>query len=245
MSLDNITVILPTQNEQENILAFLNALPEWVPLIVIDGSTDSTIDMIQELRPEKTEILRHSGTIAEARQLGAQQAETPWVLFTDADVNFAPDYFDLLQSYHGYDVIYDVIYGPKLSQHKHQKYYDWCAWGQQFSDWLGIPAASGSNMLVNRHTFFSVGGFDLKLPCNEDSELIWRIKKHGYQVLYNPELIVYAHDHRRLEQGKIKKTLHTLTRCLFVYYDLLPEKLRTHDWGYWSQNQEINEILTH
>jgi GT2 family glycosyltransferase len=127
-----------------------------------------------------------------------------------------------------------VYYGPKLSQDRYRRYYRWFAAGQHLSHACGIPAASGSNMLLPRSVLAAVGGFDLQLNCNEDSELIWRIKRAGFPVNFRNDLIVYATDHRRIERGRTIETLHSIARCLLLYTDLLPPNLRGLDWGYWQ-----------
>jgi GT2 family glycosyltransferase len=228
--LDNITVVVPTRNEQHNIIAFLDSLPSWVPLVVVDASQDATLEVIKTHRPECTQVVRHLGSVSEARQLGAEAAQTGWLLFTDADVVFPPDYFGRWGCYQGYD----VIYGPKLSAGELADYYRWFARGQGLLHRLGIPAASGSNLLISRHAFLVAGGFDLRLSCNEDTELVWRAKRRGYPILFVPDLVVYARDRRRLERGGLCKILHSFLRCVLLYYDLLPSRWRSRDWGYWS-----------
>jgi GT2 family glycosyltransferase len=173
--------------------------------------------------------------VTQARQWGAELAASAWLLFTDADVIFAPDYFERLPAYYS---AYDALYGPKLSTDEFVRYYRWFAQGQRLSQALGIPAASGSNLLVRRQVFEDVGGFDLELTCNEDSELPWRIKRRGYRVGFAPDLVVYARDHRRLHQGVARKTLHSVTRSLLLYLNLVPSRWRKHDWGYWSLPRE-------
>lgn len=234
MELPNLTIIVPTRNEAANIANFLRSIPASVALIVVDASQDNTPDLILALRPERTLVIRHPGHIAQARQIGAESAQTPWLLFSDADITFAPDYFRLVSGYKGYD----ALYGPKLSADDFARTYHWLAQGQQLSQRLGIPAASGSNLLVRRQPFLDIGGFDLGLTCNEDSELGWRIKRKGYRINFAPDLVVYARDHRRLQQGATRKIAHTLARCSLLYFNLMPDRWRSHDWGYWSHLPE-------
>ena len=231
IKLDDITIILPTRNEEHNIGSFLGTIPSSVMLVVVDASEDSTPDLITTLRPNRTIVLQHPGSVTEARQLGAEAAETSWLLFTDADIVFSHDFFDLLPKYHGYE----LIYGPKLSADYFPLYYQWFARGQQVLHSLGIPAASGSNLLISRRALMALGGFDLRLVCNEDSEIAWRAKRSGYATAFAPDLVVYARDHRRLQLGRIRKTLHSITRCALLYLNLMPNRWRGHDWGYWSQ----------
>lgn len=230
MQLDELTVVVPTRNEAGNIPAFLQSLPPPLSLIVVDASQDSTPELVAAYRPERSLVLRRPSTVTEARQIGAEAAQTPWLLFTDADVTFGDHYFDRLRP-HG---VHHAIYGPKLSRTEFAAYYRWFAGGQHLAHRLGIPAASGSNLLIRRHTLRRIGGFDLHLTCNEDSEVVWRIKRRGYPVCFDPELVVYARDHRRLHRGVVRKTGHSILRCLLLYYDLLPSRWRSHDWGYWS-----------
>jgi glycosyltransferase involved in cell wall biosynthesis len=230
MRLEDLTVIVPTRNEAANIRAFLESLPKTLALIVVDAGDDATADIVANIRPEHSLVLRHLSPISEARQRGAEAASTPWLLFTDADVQFPLEYFERLV----HQPPGDAVYGPKLSRDKFQTYYRWFAYGQRLSHWLGIPAATGSNILLKREVLTAVGGFDPELSCNEDSELLWRVKRAGYQVAYNPRLAVYARDHRRLERGLWRKTAHSISRCLLLYWNLLPARWRRHDWGYWT-----------
>jgi glycosyltransferase involved in cell wall biosynthesis len=73
---DNVTVVVPTRNEEHNIIAFLDSLPPWVPLVVVDASQDATLEVIKTHRPECTQVIRHSGGVSEARQSGAETAQT-------------------------------------------------------------------------------------------------------------------------------------------------------------------------
>jgi len=235
MQLSDITVVLPTLNEEKNIRNFLASLPNACHLILVDAGDDKTAEIVAQHRlPEFTQVLRLKSTISEARQIGAGLAKTEWLLFTDADVVLAPAYFHALSKY----AEFDCIYGAKLSHTRFRRYYHWFAYGQRLSHKIGIPAASGSNLLVRRSIVTDVGGFDPELICNEDSELVWRIKRAGYRIAFAPDTPVYATDHRRLEKGTLRKTFHSVFRCSLLYCDLIPARWRKLDWGYWSHAQQ-------
>jgi glycosyltransferase involved in cell wall biosynthesis len=230
MRTEDITVIVPTRNEEHNIAAFLTSVPDGLHVLLIDASEDRTADVALRVRPRGTAVLPHAGNISEARQFGLEVARTPWLLFTDADIVFAPDYFACLGGHCGVD----VVYGPKLSRDRFQQYYQWFARAQWLSHMAGIPAASGSNLLIRRKVLLDIGGFDRRLSCNEDSEVVWRIRRAGFSVSFDPMLIVYARDHRRLERGLLGKTAHSMARCALLYADLMPSTWREADWGYWN-----------
>lgn len=229
MRLTDITLVLPTRDEAHNIRAFLESIPPEIQLIVVDASRDATPDLIEKLRPDNSLVVREPGTVTAARQRGAALAKTDWLLFSDADVVFAPEYFDRLSRLEGLA----VYYGPKLSRDRFQRYYRGFARAQELCDAAGIPAASGSNLLIPRRALADVGGFDLRLNCNEDSEVVWRLRRAGFRVRFAPDLVVYATDHRRIERGRTGKTLHSLGRCILLYSNLIPQRYRGLDWGYW------------
>lgn len=230
MNLTDLTIILPTRNEADNIRTFLASIPRNIQLIVVDSSSDSTREVIAGCRPSNTTVLHRNVTIVEARQLGAEVATTGWLLFTDADVCFSRGYFDRLarQGRAG------AIYGSKRSSGGFRNYYRVFVWGQRLLHRLGIPAATGSNLLIRRDVLFEVGGFDQALSCNEDTEVVWRIHRAGHQVDFVPDLAVFETDHRRLMRGAAAKTLHSLTRCLLLYLNLMPLRWRAGDWSYWA-----------
>lgn len=237
--LPELTIIAPTRNEAHNIGPFLASIPPQLSLIVVDDSADQTPRLVAKLRPQQTRLLREKCGVSAARQIGAAAAVTPWLLFTDADIAFAPDYFRLLPAYLAQDSA--VWYGAKLSRDQFPHYYRWFKRGQRLADFCGISAASGSNLLIRRDAFWAAGGFDLDLPCNEDSEIAWRIQRLGYKVCFAPELVVYARDHRRLRrQGQAGKLIHSTLRCLLLYSGLLPRSWRAHDWGYWADNGRVS-----
>ena len=233
MNAPSITVIVPTRNEQRNIPRFLASLPDSIPLIIVDASSDRTAELVRELRPEQTQLIQRECSIPAARQIGAETARTEWLLFSDADIVFPEGFFDRLAAH----LAADCVYGSKLSRDAYRGYYRAFSYGQQLLHRLGIPAASGSNLALRRKVLLSVGGFDPELVCNEDSELVWRVRRAGFQTRFAADTPVYATDHRRLERGCVRKTLHTLARCTLLYADLLPRAWRASDWGYWSRRR--------
>ena len=204
MNRTDLTLIVPTKNEARNIERFLEPIPDDIQLIVVDAGADGTCDIIRRKRRSRTRIVRSGGNIAAARQLAAEEARTEWLLFSDADVFFAHDYFAILNKIQP-GARHGGIVGAKSSQGRYRGYFS------LFSRWLplicalGIPAASGSNMLVRRHALMAVGGFDLRLSCNKDSELMWSIRRHGYKVDYEGALKVFEFDHRRPDKGVFSK----------------------------------------
>ena len=246
--IDDISVIVPTRNEARNIPAFLASVHPEVTLIVVDASDDGTDHLVEHLRPAKTCVIRSSALIAPARQLGAAAARTSWLLFSDADVQFEPGYFEVLAA----TVSDHAFYGPKYATVAHTLYSQLFNAGQGTLDRIGIPAASGSNMGVRRDVFERAGGFRLDLPVNEDTELMLRLWRRGYRVRYRRELAVRSLDDRRLDIGGARKLIHSVSRSALLFANLylpLPRRWLRHDWGYWrirhARRSGLRDVSTH
>lgn len=90
-ALQQLTVLIITFNEQENIGRTLQSL-EWAPrILVIDsGSTDGTLGIIQG--HENVRVIQRSFVdFADQCNFGLSEVKTPWVLSIDADYVFPAD----------------------------------------------------------------------------------------------------------------------------------------------------------
>lgn len=233
MNLNDLTVIIPTKNEEKNIRTFLASLPADVKLIVVDCSTDNTRAIINQLRPENTTVIFAEGNIPFARQLGADKCKTEWILYSDADMVFCPTYFSALQKIKTHDKLGEII-GPKLSKDKYKFFYYFYSTSMLLLSWITIPNGSGSNMILRKSALKKVGGFDSALAHSEDSDILWRIRKAGYRFKFRFSLKVYEMDHRRLEKGVFKKFWHGLLRYFYLMTGINKDKVRQSDWGYWD-----------
>jgi glycosyltransferase involved in cell wall biosynthesis len=231
-----VSIVVPTKDERANLPRFLATIPPDVELVVCDESADGTPELARELRPRDTVVLPVRGSIAAARQVGAEAASGDVLVFTDADVELAPDYVARLRALPDG---WDAVCGPKLSRGDFARYYRLVAAAQRATFALtGIAGASGSNMAMTRDAFRAVGGFRLGLRCNEDTELFLRAHRLGLVTRYDDRLVVWASDHRRLRRGLVKKSAHSLVRNALLYAlcrrATLPRLLED-DWAYWPR----------
>ena len=236
MRLDQLTVAVPTKNEAANIAGFLASLAEGVSLIVVDASTDDTRDRIAAARTERTQVIYDTGTIPAARQIALDACTTEWILFTDADMAFGEGYWAEWERLVLSPAV-GAVQGAKLSaDDDFRTYYRLFSFGIRAASWLTIPAGSGSNMLFRARALREAGGFDLALTANEDIFALWTVRKAGWRVPYAGGLKVYERDHRRLIQGRAKKTLHSWARSVMLFTGIGAESVRTSSWGYWKDD---------
>ncbi len=235
MRLDQLTVVVPTKDEAANIGPFLDSLHPDVALVVVDASADDTREIIRQRRPSAV-VIQDGGSIPEARQIGLEAAVTDWVLFTDADMSFGDDYWKGWQRlYLGTDV--GAVQGAKLSADDDFKtYYKLFSLGIRIMSWIRVPAGSGSNMIFRRTALLDAGGFDPALTANEDIYALWSVRRAGWRVPFAGGLKVYERDHRRLEQGRLRKTLHGWVRPLMLMTGLGDDRVRQSSWGYWNDD---------
>lgn len=91
-----VSVLIPTFNEQDNIKLCIQLLlaqsHKEIEIIVIDdGSTDKTLDIVKQFKGVKILTQNHGGP-ARARNLGASIAKGKILIFLDADMFAHPDF---------------------------------------------------------------------------------------------------------------------------------------------------------
>lgn len=120
-----ISVVLPTFNRAQALRANFSSLAalEGVGeiLVVDDGSTDATLDVLREFSDDRLRVVaqpRNLGAPA-ARNRGAALAQGFWVLFGEDDCRFPPDFAAVLREEalaHGADVVGAPMVHPAPGQ---------------------------------------------------------------------------------------------------------------------------------
>jgi glycosyltransferase involved in cell wall biosynthesis len=92
---DKITIVIPCKNEENYIHHLLDSLREQnigpTRIIIADGSTDNTRQVIQHNSHGLNIEIIDGGPVSTAKNNGARQVTTPYILFIDADVRFFKD----------------------------------------------------------------------------------------------------------------------------------------------------------
>lgn len=164
-----VSVIIPTYNEEEDIVACLESLRNQTyqnqeVIVVDDGSTDSTIELIQKFGGVIIIKQAHQGPGA-ARNLGASEAKGEILVFIDADMVLFPDYIDKL--------IIPLISGEALGTiesiqyNVHTTKMQEC-WGNE----VRIAQLEGANSStvrgIAKENFRQLGGFDSSYGYADD-----------------------------------------------------------------------------
>ncbi len=99
----NVSVVIPTYNEEKDILSCLDSLSEqtfkdFEIIVVDDGSTDTTLSLlngVEEKYKLKVFTQKHKGAGA-ARNLGVKHTKGKILIFVDSDMTFDPKFLQKL-----------------------------------------------------------------------------------------------------------------------------------------------------
>jgi glycosyltransferase involved in cell wall biosynthesis len=88
----DLTALILTYNERENIARTLSALSAIPRVLIIDSfSTDQTLEIVKASRPDAVVVQRGFDSFAGQCNFGLAQVSTAWVLSIDADYVLTPE----------------------------------------------------------------------------------------------------------------------------------------------------------
>ena len=180
----NISVIIPTWNRAERLMntlqsVFSQSLPPTEVIVVDDGSTDDTREIVRNQFPDVRYLFQQNKGVSSARNTGIKAASGDWIALLDSDDHWQPDKLkqqcEQLRASPDYKICHsDEIWirnGRRVNpMKKHAK-----QGGHIFRQCLPLCVISPSAVLIHRDLFNEVGLFDERLPACEDYDLWLRI----------------------------------------------------------------------
>ncbi|NNM00902.1 MAG: glycosyltransferase family 2 protein [Gammaproteobacteria bacterium] len=188
----DISVIIPTHNRAGLIGRALESIraqtlrPREV-IVVDDGSTDSTRQLLADRYPECTVLARPRAGVSAARNAGIRRASAEWIALLDSDDEWLPEKLASQWQYvqgrgqdHGSgNAAARLIHceenwirdGRRLAPRPHQRK----AGGRVFRQCLPGCTIAPSAVLMHREVFDDYGLFDEAMPACEDYDLWLRV----------------------------------------------------------------------
>ena len=210
----SVSIIIPTFNGASRIGNCLDALlPQTAEqnaeiLVVNDGSTDDTVEVVERYSGVRLITQLNAGPAA-ARNHGANEARGTIILFTDDDCVPLPDWLDaMLAPFHDPEVV-----GAKGAYRTRQKSLTARFVQIEYEDRYrlmenlpNIDFVDTYSAGFRRDRFLEMTGYDTSFPvaCAEDIELSYRMSARGWKMKFAPDAIVY-HTHPDTLSRYLKK----------------------------------------
>lgn len=232
-----ISVVVPCYNSVQTIEKSLQHTFDqtlsselYEVIVVDDGSTDGTGELLQSLQKKYTFTLLlepQNRGVAASRNKALQLVMNDIVVFVQDDIYVQNDFLQIHHDAHiaqpeetsvvvGFTYWYEGLpQTPFLKYLDQHEQFDYQRFAEVPVNEVGLIPADyllfyTSNLSIKTSFIRSVGGFDesFVMPGSgvavyEDSELAWRLKQRGMRVFYAP-LAKAAHDHLR-DLDSIKK----------------------------------------
>jgi glycosyltransferase involved in cell wall biosynthesis len=230
-----ISVIIPTYNRAQYITHALDSVlcqtfPDYEIIVVDDGSTDNTQDILKKYEGKIKTIRQDNQGISKTRNRGIQMAKGEYIAFLDSDDYWAPEklkeQIQVLDSYPKVGIVYARMpiinkQGEKIGMKPAG------VSGKNFKEllevWGDIPT---STVMTRRDCFDKAGLFESSLEPMEDIDMWIRIAR--FYDLYEIENKVLAYYRRHDEQITTNKS-KVYTGLLRIYtkiYNTYPEAPR-------------------
>jgi len=208
---NHLTIVIPAKNEAKLIPRLLTSLmnqdyPKMssTRLLVADAnSTDGTPEIVMSFRERLNVAVIHGGMPAYGRNQGAAQADTPYVLFLDADIELAEPWLirkcveraqkKQLQCVTTNILCKDGTWVDKLFYAGNDFF--------QYLSYLHRPFATGMFMLFDRKKFWELGGFHEKIQFAEDYRLSQKVRRKRFSIVRGG---VYTTNRRFQRMGHLR-----------------------------------------
>ena len=194
-----VSVIIPTYNRKRSLIRCLNALPKDVEIIVVDdGGTDGTADIIHEVNHPDLILVRQSNSgPASARNAGISRATGEYLAFTDDDCVPQPPWpWPLVERLRDSSPDIAGIGGKVVPLGKGliSRYY---AYHRILEPPESCSYIVTANCVYRADVLGKSGGFNANIrhAGGEDPGLSFAVRAMGYRLAYYNEAVV-AHDFR-------------------------------------------------
>lgn len=239
-----LSIIVPTYNRAGRLQTCLEALAQQTQsaadfevIVVVDGSTDDTAEMLKRLKPPYLMKVLHQANSGQhnARNTGVIHASGRICLFLDDDIVAEPQLVAEHMRLHRerdrvvglgqitMDIGHADWYTRKFADGWHQHY-------SELNQGLRQPYWAdgyGGNLSVSRTLFEDVGGFAPDIRRSHDIEFAFRLEQHGLSFVYLAKAIGRQDEHKRsreLFNDAAKSGSGWVTLCQ-RHPEMLPELL--------------------
>jgi glycosyltransferase involved in cell wall biosynthesis len=202
----DLSVVIPTHNRRELLRGCLDSFEQqsapagsFEVVVVIDGSTDGTAEMLSEFAPsfELSVLTQPQAGASAARNAGAAGARARILLFVDDDMTAS---FSLVSAHLAAHRKQEEIAGVGVIARRIPAAADRFALlraeasRSHYEHLLMRPLSYldcyGGNCSVSHSMFAEIGGFSVDLPVLNDLEFAYRLREAGARFVFVPDAVV-------------------------------------------------------
>ncbi len=183
-----VSVVIPTYNRALFLKRAIDSVRRQTLacreiIVVNDGSTDNTLELLGEMESVNGVPLVVINTsnkgVASARNTGIENAKCDYIAFLDSDDHWhkrkIENQFTAFSKNDGFQISHTKEKWLRRGKHLNQKKIHIPRHGDIFSHCLQLCAVGMSTVMVNKSLFQEVGMFDESLRCCEDYDLWLRV----------------------------------------------------------------------
>jgi len=173
----SISCIIPTRNRPLFLKEALDSVLKQTVKpheIIIVNSGSEPVESSEGIKI--FDVVKNSGP-SQARNFGACVASGDFLAFLDDDDLWPPDYLERVTHALRQDTLCVISRLDKLENGKVQPY-KYAEKNMRLIYSIN-PGITGSNVVVDRELFISIGGFDVRLESGEDKSLIIDLMDYG------------------------------------------------------------------
>lgn len=195
------SVVIPLYNKQKSIgnavrSVLLQTVTDFELLIVNDGSTDKSCEVVAAIPDNRIEIIdKQNGGVSSARNHGILTAKYQYVAFIDADDYWKPDFLETIKGLivdypeagcyaTGYACIFNNSILNTFAVKKRGLVKDF------FKQVFKSPIMHASSVCVKKSTFENTGYFNTDISRAEDYDMWARLARRVH-IAASPEIKVY------------------------------------------------------
>jgi rSAM/selenodomain-associated transferase 2 len=173
----DISVIIPTLNEEANLPRTLDSLPPEAEVVISDGrSRDHTVDIAKK---RGVRVVEGSPGRGIQMNRGVASSTGAVLLFLHADCVIGPKAFETMRSALRNPQVVGGSFRLRISNPNRR--HRLLAFGSNLRARWGLPYGDQA-IFTRRSTFDAVGGYS-EIPIMEDVELVRRLRRHGKLVV--------------------------------------------------------------
>lgn len=249
----NIAIVILNWNGEKLLEQFLPSVVRYsknAAIYVADNaSTDHSIAFLKKTYPAITIIQNTvNGGFAQGYNDALKFIDSPIYCLLNSDVEVTENWLEPIEETFDQNPKVGIIQ-PKILDYNRREYFEYAGAAGGFIDQLGYPFcrgrifqalekdqgqyndireifwATGACMFIKSAIFKELGGFDEDYFAHqEEVDLCWRAKNHGYKILYVGHSKVYHLGGSTLSNMNPKKTYLNFRNSLYSITKNLPRK---------------------